>query len=113
MGRAVLTDADENVFAYYSDIRKSGWGNPPAIAAADQVWHFVEFGTEAFVSRRAYGNKRIYISLECGCAWEREYGLQIVFRDGNSINKVGPFDGHLSNADSFDDPSLVSTIYAG
>jgi len=34
------------------------------------------------ITRRAYGDKGIYVSLECGCDWEHEHGLQIVFKNG-------------------------------
>lgn len=107
-----LIDASKHVYAYYSDVRDSGWGDPPEIPSAEQVWEHVDFGTEAIVSRRGNGDDRVYISLECGCAWEREHGLQIVFREGSCISKVGQFDGHVSNADAFADPSLEDTVYA-
>jgi hypothetical protein len=108
----VLIDASKHVYAYYTDIKNSGWGNPPEISSIERIWEFVDFGTNAIVSRRGDGDDRIYISLECGCAWEREHGLQIVFREGNFISKVGQFDGHVSNADAFADPSLEDTVYA-
>jgi hypothetical protein len=108
----VLIDASRHVYAYYSAIRNSGWGDPPEIPNVERVWDFVDFGTDAIVSRRGNGDDRIYISLECGCAWEREHGLQIVFREGSFISKVGQFDGHVSNADAFADPSLEDTVYA-
>jgi hypothetical protein len=108
----VLTDAGKYVYAYYMDVKNSGWGDPPEIPSVERVWDFVDFGRDAIVSRRGNGDDRIYISLTCGCAWEREHGLQIVFREGNFISKVGPFDGHVSNADAFADPSLEDTVYA-
>jgi len=46
-------------------------------------------------------------TIECGCNWEREHGLQIVLREGLSVTKLGPYDGHLTNADS----SLESVVY--
>jgi len=112
MNSKVLSDASEYVYAYYTDVKNSGWGAPPEIPSAEGVWDFVDFGTEAVVSRRGNGDDRIYISLECNCAWEQEHGLQIVFREGSVISKVGQFDGHVSNADAFADPSLEDTVYA-
>ncbi|WP_407939254.1 DUF6985 domain-containing protein [Microbulbifer thermotolerans] len=47
------------------------------------------------VLRRPYGDKLVYISLECSCDWEREHGLQIVFKQGLYVNKIGPLDGIL------------------
>ncbi|HEY7328274.1 MAG TPA: hypothetical protein VH592_11565 [Gemmataceae bacterium] len=63
------------------------------------------------VSRRAYGDKGIYISVECGCEWEQEHGLQLVLRNGLKVNKLGGYDGHLTNSDAFDDESLEHVIY--
>jgi hypothetical protein len=82
----------------------------PIESPAD-VWKCVHLGSQPTVSRRAYGDKGIYISLECGCDWEEEHGLQIVFKNGLKVNKVGPFDGHLTNSDAYDDESLEDVIY--
>ncbi|WP_424556342.1 DUF6985 domain-containing protein [Streptacidiphilus pinicola] len=45
--------------------------------------------------------------LECECAWEPEHGLQIVFRRGCSVSKVGPFDSHLTNVSAFALPTVT------
>ena len=55
----------------------------------------------------------MYISLECECEWEIEHGLQIVFKDGLRINKVGSFDDHVTNADAYGDPRLEDVVYVG
>ena len=81
------------------------------IPRAADVWAHVTLGREPIVSRRAYGDKGVYVSLECGCDWEREHGLQIVFKEGLRVNKVGPFDGHLTNSDAYADRSLEHVIY--
>jgi len=39
----------------------------------------------------------VYVSVECECSWEPEHGLQLVFRGGARVTKVGPYDGHLTN----------------
>jgi hypothetical protein len=39
---------------------------------------------------------RVYLSVECECSWEIEHGLQLVFRDGRAISRIGPYDGHLT-----------------
>lgn len=63
------------------------------------------------VKRRASGDRGIYISLECGCNWEPEHGLQIVFKHGRTINKIGPYDSHLTNSDAYADPKLEDVVY--
>ena len=45
------------------------------------------------------------------CDWEEEHGLQIVFKNGLTINKIGPYDGHCTNSDAYDDESLEDIIY--
>lgn len=45
------------------------------------------------------------------CDWETEHGLQIVFKQGLKINKLGPFDGHLTNSDAYADKKLENVVY--
>lgn len=44
-------------------------------------------------------------------AMEPEHGLQIVFKDGQRVNKVGPFNGPFTNSHAYADPSLEGVIY--
>lgn len=81
------------------------------IPTQGEVWKHVRFGTEPFVTRRADTDEKIYISLESGCEWEPEHGLELVFKEGLRINKVGGYDGHLTNSDAFDDPGLEEVVY--
>jgi hypothetical protein len=41
----------------------------------------------------------------------RSSGLQIVFRDGTAVTKVGPYDGHLTNANATGRAELDDVIY--
>ena len=105
---AALADVDEHVFHYYLDCKRDleAVGQECVeIGSARDVWKHVQFGFEATVGRREDDGK-VYVSLECNCDWEPEHGLQLVFDEGRRVNKVGPFDGHLTNADAYDDPSL-------
>jgi hypothetical protein len=109
---AVLREADDALWRYYKDCE--GWwveeGNPP-ITSVDVLWQHVRFGSEATVTRRFGGDKGIYVSIECGCDWEDEHGLQIVLRNGLKVNKMGGFDSHLSYADAYGDKSMEDVIY--
>ena len=40
-----------------------------------------------------------------------EYDLQIVFKNGLRVNKVGPYDGHVTNADAYADDSLEDVVF--
>ena len=114
IGPDVLKAAESQVFSYYRDL--NGYWTPSdqeyiSIETPGEVWSHVEFGEEAFVSRRSSGDKGIYVSIECNCDWEPEHGLQIVFRHGKYISKVGPYDGHLTNSDAYADARLENVVY--
>lgn len=105
----VLKSAQDYVYQYYKDIfvrlePGNDWyieiDNPRA------VWKHIEF-CSLVVSRNPYGDKLVYISLQCSCDWEREHGLQIVFKQGQHVSKVGPFDGRLTNVHAGDNPENI------
>ncbi|MFC1502742.1 DUF6985 domain-containing protein [Pseudomonadota bacterium] len=64
------------------------------------VWNYVQ-ATEIHVSRRPYGDKKVYVQLIAECGWEIEHGLQLVFRYGNELNRVSEQDGHLTHCDAY------------
>ena len=109
---AVLREADEPLFRYYSDFEE-WWleDHKQPIKSANELWQHVRLGGELMVSRRPYGEKGIYVVVECGCDWEQEHGLQLVLKNGLKVNKLGGYDGHLTNSDAFDDESLEHVIY--
>ena len=109
---AVLREADEPLFRYYKDFEE-WWqhdGKPP-IKTADELWEHVQLGSKPMITRRQYGDKGIYISVECGCDWEEEHGLQLVLKNGLKVNKLGGYDGHLTNSDAFAIKRLENVIY--
>jgi hypothetical protein len=111
-GPAVLREADEPLFRYYKDFEQ-WWledGKQP-ITSADELWQHVRLGCEPMFTRRYYGDKGIYVSVECGCGWEVEHGLQLVLKNGIRVTKLGGYDGHLANSDAFADDGLEHVIY--
>ncbi|MFB2681633.1 DUF6985 domain-containing protein [Shewanella mangrovisoli] len=111
---SVLKKAQDHIYKYYKDIfeqlvPEDDWY--VEIASPDEIWKHIKFGSTPMVSRRPYGDELVYISLECSCDWEREHGLQIVFKQGLHVNKVGPFDGHLTNSDAYADDNLENVVY--
>lgn len=112
--QSVLKDVESYVFQYYQDCHANlepDNDEVPVIESPEDIWRHVQFGSEPMVTRRDDGDEGIYVSLECNCAWEEEHGLQIVFKNGLRVNKVGPYDGHLTNSDAYDDDSLEDVIY--
>jgi hypothetical protein len=108
---AVLRDADEPLFRYYKDFEEWWLDDNNEPIKLPDVWQHVRFGSEPIVRRRPYGDKGIYISVECECDWEEEHGLQLVLKNGLKVNKLGQYDGHLTNSDALDDESLENVIY--
>ena len=103
------------MFQYYKDCNKD-WDEGSerfiSIESPADVWMHVQLGAKPLVTRRGYGDQGIYISVECECAWEEEHGLQIVFKNGLKINKIGAYDGHYTNSDAYGDDRLEDIIYA-
>jgi hypothetical protein len=97
---SVLRAAAPAVYDYYLDtvvdLRAAGLEVPVRIGGPDEVFDHVRFGEITVVRDGAEGDGPVYVSIECECAWEPEHGLQIVFREGRSVTKVGPYDGELT-----------------
>ncbi|MEU4427347.1 hypothetical protein AB0F81_42550 [Actinoplanes sp. NPDC024001] len=114
LDRSALEAAAPAIYAYYRDVTEqvSDDGRVEIDGPHDVLDH-VRPGQEPVVSRDSHGDRHVYVSVECNCDWEPEHGLQIVFRDGATVTKVGPYDGHLTNAAAFADPSLDGVVYHG
>jgi hypothetical protein len=111
---SALKEAEGYVFQYYKDCEadwKSCDDEFTPIKSPSDVWQHVQFGSQPTVSRRRNGDMGVYISIECSCDWEEEHGMQIVLKNGNKVVKVGPYDGHLTNADAFGDDGLDNVVY--
>jgi hypothetical protein len=114
INESVLRKAQDYIYQYYKDISvllEPGDDWYVEIASPKEIWKHIEFGNTPIVSRRPYGDELVYISLECSCDWEQEHGLQIVFKQGLYVNKVGPFDGHLTNSDAYADDKFENVVY--
>jgi len=113
---AALKETEPHIFRYYkrfADEVEPDESDLAPIASPAEIWDHIRFDEEPLVTRRSYGDEGVYISLECECSWEPEHGLQIVFQHGLRVNKIGQYDGHLSNADAYDDEELEDVIYHG
>jgi hypothetical protein len=113
-GPAVLSAAEEFIFQYYKDMNKF-WSSSDSeflsIESSNDVWKHIQLGDQPIISRRGYGDMGMYVSIECNCDWEPEHGLQLVFKDGVNVCKVGPYDGHVKNSDAYADAGLENVIY--
>lgn len=111
--RSLLLDATPHVHEYCLDVLAL-WGDEAPeldVERPEDVWRHVELGNVLVLSRDSNAGRDVFVSLECGCAWDEEHGLQLVFANGRSISRVGPIDGDVSNTSAFDDPSLAGVVY--
>ena len=89
----------------------------PLDVTVENIWSHVSFGNPPSVDPVVNGYKDLlhtdiaYINYECYCSWEPEHGLNLVFVHGTRIGKVGPYDGHLTNAHAASDPSLLDVVF--
>ena len=113
---SVLKKAETDIYKYYKDINsQSDPGDDwyVEIARPENVWEHIQFKDILMIKRRPYRDELIYIEVECGCDWEKEHGLQIVFKQGLYVNKIGPYNGHLTNSDAYANDELEDVVYYG
>ena len=105
----VLTAATADVFRYYQDLA----AQVPALRLTEPaaVWAHVRPGGIVRIRRRRYGERGVYASIDFDCDWDREHGLELVLCDGQRITKLGPRDGHVSNADAYGEPRFEDVVY--
>ena len=114
VNETILKQAQDNIYRYYTDANRHdepGDSWYVEIGSPEEVWNHIQFMDVITVKRRPYRDELIYIDVECGCNWEQEHGLQIVFKQGLSVNKVGPYDGHLTNSDAYGKQELENVVY--
>lgn len=114
MDAAALAVAAPFVYQYYGDTVAEAevTGDAaalPSIGGPNEVWDHVVVGSEVRVVRDRDGT--IYVDLEWECDWEPEHGLNIVFKEGHVVSKIGPYDGHLTNASAFGRDDLRDVVY--
>lgn len=107
----VLRTADLELKYYYQDIPQPFWRWFRFSPAAKKLWQSVQFGKTVYVQRRPAGDRGIYITVDCEFGAAVEDGLYLVFKNGSSLTKLGPFDGHLTNAEAFADSAFENVVY--
>jgi hypothetical protein len=114
---AVLKVTESIIFQFYKDCVEAGWYGDwrwdEKIESAADVWKHIRLGEQQEVTRRAYGDKGVYVSVYWRCVWREEHGLNIIFKNGLTVSRIGPCDGHYANSDAYGDPKLENVIYHG
>lgn len=75
----------------------------------NEIWKFI-YPTEILVAKDASSENGIYVIVACDCEWEREHGLQLVFKNGKQLTRVSEQDGHWSDADAYGTPDIENRM---
>lgn len=118
-GPDLLDQVTGDLWTYYrstadefTEQQRADYGIPELAATAD-IWAEVSVNTspDLTVGRSPLEPARCYMSFECEVSWEPEHGLQLVVEEGRRICKLGPYDGHLTNAAAFGDSALLNVVF--
>jgi len=122
-GPELLDEATPHLWAYYRKERgrssaeeREEWEIPELDEAdgADAIWDHVSLELAPMLTiggEDAFEPAPSYLSFEGNVPWEPEHGLQLVFEHGLRLGKLGPCDGHNTNAYAYDDESLLGVVF--
>ncbi len=60
----------------------------------NEIWDFV-YPSVIILAQNEIGE--VFVLVECGCEWEEEHGLQLVFKNGQRLTRVSYNDGGLED----------------
>jgi hypothetical protein len=84
----------ELVFKYYDQTLKFGYINDLHVKTPSEIWHHVR-ANEIIIHYDE--NRAFYLCVSCDCDWEEEHGLQLVFKDGQTLTRASGHDGHFAD----------------
>ena len=59
-----------------------------------EIWNYV-YPADIILAQNETGE--VFVLIECGCEWEEEHGLQLVFKNGQHLTRVSYNDGGLED----------------
>jgi hypothetical protein len=90
------------VLAYCKDVLEAigaDWPEALAMAALSdpaEIWRQVFVRQIEIKKDTRHGEPSMYVLVYCACDWEEEHGLQLVYRNGNTLMRVGQQDGDVA-----------------
>jgi hypothetical protein len=82
------------VHNYYSETMKYGYTEQLDIKTTSDIWNFI---TPTEIIIHVDENSDFYLCVSCECKWEEEHGLQLVFKNGQTLTRASGHDGHFSD----------------
>lgn len=119
-GPELLDDATPFLWEYYRSVagqftaaERQEWEIPELDESTD-IWTHVGLTDPPWVTPGdgPYKPGRSYLWFGGNVSWEVEHGLLLVFEEGSSVCKVGPHDGHATNASAYGDLALLGVVFA-
>ena len=110
-GPELLNAATPYLWQYYAATSAEGGG--PLIGGSEDIWDHVGVAhpPEVRAGSGPLEPAAAYLSFEGEVSWEPEHGLQLVFEEGSAVGKVGPYDGHVTQAHAYGDAALLGVVY--
>lgn len=84
----------ELVYKYYSEILGFGYCKPLNLNSKDEIWNFIK-PSEIMIDWDEI--ESFYLCVSCGCEWEEEHGLQLVFKNGENLTRASGHDGQYTD----------------
>jgi hypothetical protein len=84
----------ELVYKYYSETLNFGYTKPLNLNSKDEIWKFIK-PSEIMIDWDE--NENFYLCVSCGCEWEEEHGLQLVFKNGEKLTRASGHDGQYTD----------------
>lgn len=78
------------VFNYYQEVLMFDLTRPLDLESEIDIWLFV-YPNEITIDEDKNGI--FYLCVSCGCEWEEEHGLQLVFKAGLKLTRASGHDG--------------------
>ncbi|MFA7380874.1 MAG: hypothetical protein WC150_10445 [Bacteroidia bacterium] len=82
------------VYKYYNETLKSGYTKALNIKTSSEIWNHL-IANEIIIQWDENGD--LYLCVSCGCDWEIEHGLQLVFKNGHTLVRASGHDGHFTD----------------
>jgi hypothetical protein len=88
--------ASDSVYKYYREVQDYYASEPYVVAPLEMndetdIWKYVR-PYEIYICRGFEEDRNIYLQVHCGCEWEEEHGLQLVFKNGLELTKTSGID---------------------
>jgi hypothetical protein len=102
------------IYQYYRDFRGVGdfadWLDEQmgVLKDDDAIWAHV---TPNFLDVQQGMSGLWYVVVEGDCDWDDEHGIMLVWLQGKTLTRVGPYDGDLGEYEEEDETGEASVIY--